>query len=397
VTLIRSRAEITHFDESDAEALIHEARRLRRRRWTIGSLLVLVVVGCGIGLVVAMGSSGSPAPATRLDSGQVLGRTLPEGPYANLDVAGPLAVAPAGALYVADVNSERVLVRLPNGRFRVIAGDGEKGASGDGAPAVDAEFLDISDMAVAPNGSLYIVDGERVRVVTPNGMISTVAGIPERLNPAAGRGALPSPIANGTPARSVSIDQANSAAIALSEQGQLSISTGSQLLRLINGRLDVVQTRAIDPPYGGRPLDNLGQIAIDAHGDIYVSGGNGWSIWRVAPDGTATAVTNSGARRSGGSTSVLARAPDGTVYGEDGATLLKIEGDRSMVAYTFPNTQSPGFWLTYFALGVGGTVYADEIPGGGGFENYEQLRTVRDNHSSVLWQETAADVARADS
>ena len=43
---------------------------------------------------------------------------------------------------------------------------------------VDAEFLDIVDMAVGPDGSLYVVDGDRVRMVSPNGVISTVAGIP---------------------------------------------------------------------------------------------------------------------------------------------------------------------------------------------------------------------------
>ena len=52
-------------------------------------------------------------------------------------------------------------MRLPDGRFRVIAGDGKKGVSGDGGSAVDAESLDIVDMAVGPDGSLYVVDGDR--------------------------------------------------------------------------------------------------------------------------------------------------------------------------------------------------------------------------------------------
>jgi hypothetical protein len=122
---------------------------------------------------------------------------------------------------------------------------------------------------------------------------------------------------SGTPARSVSIDQSNSAAIALSEQGVLYISTGMQLLRLDAGTLDVIATRAIDPPYDGQPLNNLGQIAVDAQGNIGVSGGNGWAIWQVAPNGNATEVSDgeSEARRSGGNTSVLERAPDGLVYG----------------------------------------------------------------------------------
>ena len=338
-------------------------------------------------------STVPPAPGTGGDQGA--GRVLPEGAYATLDVAGPLAVVPTGALYVADTFSEQVLARLPSGRFRVVAGDGTKGVAGDGGPAIRAQLLQISDLAVAADGSLYIVDGTRVRKVSPTGMISTIAGIPGTLNPETEvSGRLPPLIRNGTPARSVSIDQMNSAAIALSEQGQLYISTGAQLLRLVDGRLDAIQTTAIDPPYNGRPLDNLGQIAVDARGHLDVSGGNGWSIWRVAPDGTATVVTEY-ARRSGGDTSVLERAPDGLVYGESGSGFLKLRGDVSVPGFSFPDGPRSYFWLTNFAFAPDGAVYADEAPGRGGFEQYQQIRVVHDDRSVVLWQQTAADVARS--
>ncbi len=392
MTLLHPRTDPTPVDTGEAEALIKEARRLRRRRWTV-ALLVAAVVGAGIGLAVAAGMHGPSTPTTPLHRHHVIRSTsapgLPEGTYANLTVAGPLAVAPSSALYLADVDHERVLVRLPDGRFRVVAGNGQKGVSGDGGPAIDAEFLDIVDMAVGPDGSLYVVDGDRVRVVSPNGVITTVAGI-------AGTGTPPSccsTIVSGTPARSVSIDQLNSAAIALSEQGVLYISTGVQLLRLDADVLDVIATKAIDPPYNGQPLNSLGQIAVDAQGDIVVSGGNGWSIWQVAPDGVATEVTPSNARRSGGNTSVLERAPDGLVYGESGSAFLKLQGGRAIPAYSFPLTRRSDFWLTYFAFGPDGRVYADELPGGEAWEKYQQLRVVRHNRSSVLWQQTSADVA----
>ena len=380
----------------ETEALIKEARRLRRRRWIIG-FLIAALVGAGIGWVVAEGSPGSPNPRTRVHRNAASGRHfrpgLPEGPLARLAVAGPLAVAPTGALYVADENRQQVLVRLPDGRFRVVAGTGKKGILGDGGPAINAEFLDIVDMAVGPDGSLYVVDGDRVRVVNPSGMISTVAGIPGLSNPppCCPGTKLPTAIVSGTPARSVSIDQLNAAAIALSKDGVLYISTGLQLLRLDAGALDVIPTTAIGPPYDGQPLNNLGQIAVDAQGDLVVSGGDGWAIWQVTPNGIATEVSAPNARRSGGNTSVLERAPDGFVYGESGSTLLEVQGNRATAAYSFPQT-GPGFWLTYFALGHDGTVYADEIPGGSAWERYQQLRVVRKGRSSVLWQQTSADV-----
>jgi len=402
VTLLHPRTHPAPVDTSDAEALIKEARRLRRRRWSVG-LLTAAVVAAGIGWIVAASAHGASIRVKRTARHYVISRAfrpgLPEGPYAKLTVAGPLAVASSGALYIADVNRHQVLVRLPDGRFRIVAGNGTKGVSGDGGKAIDAEFLDIEDMAVGPDRSLYVLDGDRVRVVSPNGVISTVAGISGMGTPApcCGPITLPQPIANGTPALSVSIDQLNSAAIALSEQGTLYISTGMQLLRLDAGTLDVINTKAVGPPYNGQPLDDPGQIAVDAQGNLDVSGGNGWAIWQVAPNGIATEVAPPNARRSGGNTSVLERAPDGLVYGESGPTFLKLEGGRAIPGYSFPQRPRSGFWLTYFAFGPDGTIYADEIPGFGAWEAYQQLRIVRDNRSSVLWQQTSAPVAQAPS
>ena len=402
MTILHPRTHPAPVDARDVEALIKEARRLRRRRWSVG-VVTAAVVAAGIGWIVAASAHGASIRVTRTVRHDVISRAfrpgLPEGPYAKLTVAGPLAVAPSGALYVADVNRQRVLVRLPNGRFRIVAGNGTKGVSGDGGQAIDAEFLDIDDMAVGPDGSLYVLDGDRVRVVNPNGVISTVAGIPGMVTPSpcCGPISLPQPIASGTPALSVSIDQLNSAAIALSEQGTLYISTGMQLLRLDAGILEVITTKAVGPPYNGQPLDDPGQIAVDAQGNLDVSGGNGWAIWQVAANGVATEVASPNARRSGGNTSVLERAPDGLVYGESGPTFLKLQGGRAVPGYSFPDRPRSGFWLTYFAFGPDGTIFADEIPGFGAFEPYQQLRIVRNNRSSVLWQQTSAPLAPAPS
>jgi hypothetical protein len=115
----------------------------------------------------------------------------------------------------------------------------------------------------------------------------------------------------------------------------------------------------------------------------------------VAPNGVATEIGLPNARRSGGDTSVLERAPDGLVYGESGSTFLKLQDGRAIPGYSFPQKPRSGFWLTYFAFAPNGNVYADEIPGFGAWEKYQQLRVVRGNRSSVLWQQTPADVAPA--
>jgi serine/threonine-protein kinase len=161
---------------SDPTALIAAARRRQRRRWCSRLAVGAAVLGVTVA-IVALATSGTPS--SRASAGRAAG-TLPTGPLATLHAAGPLAVGPDGALYVTDTvggggepGGDRVLVRLPDGRFRVVAGTGKPGFSGDGGPAVRAELSDVSGLAVAPDGTLYIADGGRVRTVTRQEQLPT--------------------------------------------------------------------------------------------------------------------------------------------------------------------------------------------------------------------------------
>jgi serine/threonine-protein kinase len=359
----------------DQEALFREARRRRHRRWGAGLVVVAVLAG-GVSAYVIVSPWGPTASARH--HSVVDARALPIGPLATLSVAGALAVGPTGDLYVTDVARNRILLLLPDGRFRVVVGNGQTGFSGDGRAAIDAELSGVSDLASAPDGSLYVADGARVRVVSPDGVIRTVAG----------NGLAGTTVADGTPALSAALAPLNTLSIALSPNGQLYLSTGNQLLRLSNGRLETIRAVVPSGVLKG-PLDDLGQIAVDGHGNIDVSGYNGWAIWQVAPTGVATEVGPPEERRSGGDTSVLERAPDGAVYGESGPTLHRIDGQQLVAGYSFTQ-QILGqyFFLTHFAFAPDGTVYADDIPGGTGFEANQQLVSVTNAHEGLLWQES---------
>jgi hypothetical protein len=295
-------------------------------------------------------------------------------------------------LYVTDLASDRVLVRAPDGRFRVVAGSGKVGFSGDGGPAVRADLSGVSDLAFAPNGTLYVADGGRVRAVGRDGVIRTIVGD--------GRPARP--IANGTPALSAPIGSAQSIArsgdplwIALSPSGQLYISAASrsapsQILRLTDhDTLATVRAVVLSGPLRGEQVDDFGPIAIDAHGNIDLAGFNGWSIWQIGPGGAAREIgPGSGARRSGGGYSVLERAANGAVYAEDGPTLLRLADVSLVPTLTFSRAvHREYFELTYFAFAPSGTIYADETPGNTGFEDHQQLLSVTRRHAKLLWQE----------
>jgi serine/threonine-protein kinase len=89
-----------------------------------------------------------------------------------------MALRPQGVLYISEPQLDRVVARLPDGSFKLIAGTGRVGFSGDGGPAVRARLRQPEGLAVAPDGTLYIADfgNNRVREVLPDGTIETVAG-----------------------------------------------------------------------------------------------------------------------------------------------------------------------------------------------------------------------------
>ena len=76
----------------------------------------------------------------------------------------------------------------PNGIINTIAGNGTPGFSGDGGPASLARLNFPRDVAVGPDGSIYIVDAYnyRVRRIGTDGIITTVAG--NGVNPGASDG-----------------------------------------------------------------------------------------------------------------------------------------------------------------------------------------------------------------
>jgi sugar lactone lactonase YvrE len=68
---------------------------------------------------------------------------------------------------------------LPNGIITTVAGDGTNDYSGDGGPATGTGLARPFSVAVDSSGNLFIADtyDYRVRKVSANGLISTVAGI----------------------------------------------------------------------------------------------------------------------------------------------------------------------------------------------------------------------------
>ena len=79
-----------------------------------------------------------------------------------------MAVDCGGNLYVALGGSPCVL-KVSGGTITTVAGTGSPGFSGDGGPAVLADFLAPAGGAADPAGNVYIADpySNRIRILTP--------------------------------------------------------------------------------------------------------------------------------------------------------------------------------------------------------------------------------------
>ena len=101
---------------------------------------------------------------------------------AQLNVPWGLALAPDGSLYIVDAINQRVRKVSTDGIITTVAGGGNPsrpfGDVGDGGPATEAVFCQPTSVAVGPDGALYVADNcqGRIRRVGPDGIITTVAG-----------------------------------------------------------------------------------------------------------------------------------------------------------------------------------------------------------------------------
>lgn len=102
------------------------------------------------------------------------------GPALEAELGAPAAIAidADGNLYIAEFFNHRIRKIATDGTISTIAGTGTSGFNGDGQPALESQIGEPTGVAVDPAGYVYISDqvNMRVRVVTPSGIMHTVAG-----------------------------------------------------------------------------------------------------------------------------------------------------------------------------------------------------------------------------
>ncbi|MBF0138028.1 MAG: hypothetical protein HQL65_17485, partial [Magnetococcales bacterium] len=234
----------------------------------------IVTTFAGTG-VAGFSGDGGPATAAKLN--------MPQG----------LAVGPDGSVYIADEENYRVRRVDPNGIITTFAGKGRTGGwyfAGDNGPAVEAYLTVPSDVAVSSDGTVYIADSYnfRIRKVTPDGIITTVAGNGTRKVGS-----------DGTPALQSGLFNPN--LVAVGQDGSIFIGD-SQVYKVgPDGRISRYAGGS-NYGYGGgdggpAPLARLQAFGMDvmSDGNLLVSDRFNIGIRRVGSNGIITTLAGNGA------------------------------------------------------------------------------------------------------
>ncbi len=97
---------------------------------------------------------------------------------AQLAWANHMLMNSLGEVLIGDSGNGRIRKIDLNGVITTIAGTGEDGFGGDGGPAVQAAFNGISAMCFDANENLYVADfaNHRIRRIGADGVVTTIAG-----------------------------------------------------------------------------------------------------------------------------------------------------------------------------------------------------------------------------
>ena len=238
-----------------------------------------------------------------------------------------------GDLFIADSATDRVVEMLGNGLTYLVAGDGHAGFAGDGGPASSALLNGPTGLAVDDRGDLYIADSgnNRIREVTPDGIISTVAGT-----------GVAGFLGDGGPASLASLDQPTG--LAVDDQGDLLVAdtANNRVREIASGRISTIAGTGLSA-FGGdggpamrASLDRPTGLAIDAQGDLYIADTADNRVREVLFTGQMITVAGNGQAGSGGDDeqSNLAQLdrPTGVVIDGDGDLFISDTGNGTIRA-----------------------------------------------------------------
>lgn len=203
------------------------------------------------------------------------------GPATSAKISNPssLAFDAGGNLYITEPFDNRVRKVTPQGIISTFAGTGHAGYSGDGGPASSALLSTPVDVKTDSGGNVFIADltASVVRKVSAGGIITTVAGTGTQ--GFSGDGG-PATQATMSGAAAIAIDPAGDLFIAdrPSAASTISPATDNNRIRMVNSAGIISTIAGPQPGYNGEGINSTAAalggpvaLATDAQGNLYVN------------------------------------------------------------------------------------------------------------------------------
>ena len=251
-----------------------------------------------------------------------------------------VAVDSAGNVYIADSYNQRIRKVTPSGLISTVAGDGTCCFGGDNGPGTSAQVHQPESIAIDGSGNLYIADlgNNRIRKLSANGTITTVAGT--GANGFSG---------DGGPATSAQLQIPW--AVASDAAGNLYIADANRIRKVSAGTITTVAGAqnsgfAGDGGASSKALfDQPNGVAVDALGNVYIADTNNSRIRKLTAAGIVSTIAGNGLRNFSGDNGPAAGAQlyspqsvalsSGNIYFTDYARVRRIaSGTITTVAGT---------------------------------------------------------------
>jgi uncharacterized protein (TIGR03437 family) len=212
-----------------------------------------------------------------------------------------LSFQPNGTLYIASAGKPQAFRVNPDNSLTAVAGSGNYGFSngcGSGSnpgvgDALTARFASADSLKFDSWGNLLIVDGFNsiVRQVTPDGRISTLAGMPAGFSGDGG----PASQAQFAGPRSIAFDAVGNLYIADTGNNRVRKVSADGMVHTVAG--DGSPTADLDYACSTQNdsfLNSPQEIAVDAAGNLLIADAGKHRVVKVAPDGTFTRFAGTG-------------------------------------------------------------------------------------------------------